>query len=153
MAITFSSTAEAAVGPDPAVYNTRVGKEFLEEKAAEEGVTATPSGLLYKKLVSGSGKTFPKATDTVKVHYRGTLISGKEFDSSYSRNSPASFPLNRVISGWTEGVQLMVTGDKFEFYIPSELAYGARGAGRDIGPNATLIFQVELLQINDGREL
>lgn len=123
------------------------GEKFLEDNAKKEGVTTTASGLQYKVLTPGTGKS-PKATDTVLVHYRGTLISGTEFDSSYKRKEPISFPLNRVIAGWTEGVQLMQEGAKFEFYIPSKLAYGSRGAGRDIGPNEALIFEVELLKVN-----
>lgn len=122
------------------------GEKFLEDNAKKEGVTTTASGLQYKVLTPGTGKS-PKATDTVLVHYRGTLISGTEFDSSYKRKEPISFPLNRVIAGWTEGVQLMQEGAKFEFYIPSKLAYGSRGAGRDIGPNEALIFEVELLKV------
>lgn len=123
------------------------GEKFLEENGKKEGVTTTASGLQYKVLTPGTGKS-PKATDTVLVHYRGTLINGTEFDSSYKRREPISFPLNRVIAGWTEGVQLMQEGAKFEFYIPARLAYGSRGAGRDIGPNEALIFEVELLQVN-----
>jgi FKBP-type peptidyl-prolyl cis-trans isomerase len=122
------------------------GEKFLEENAKKEGVTTTASGLQYKVLTPGTGKS-PKATDTVLVHYRGTLIDGTEFDSSYKRKEPISFPLNRVIAGWTEGVQLMQEGAKFEFYIPSKLGYGSRGAGRDIGPNQALIFEVELLKV------
>ena len=122
------------------------GKAFLQENAGKEGVQSTPSGLQYKVLTPGEGKS-PKATDTVLVHYRGTTIDGNEFDSSYKRREPIEFPLNGVIRGWTEGVQLMKEGSKFEFYIPSELAYGSRGAGRDIGPNETLIFEVELLKV------
>lgn len=122
------------------------GEKFLEENAKKEGVTTTASGLQYKVLTAGTGKS-PKATDTVLVHYRGTLIDGTEFDSSYKRKEPISFPLNRVIAGWTEGVQLMQEGAKFEFYIPSKLGYGSRGAGRDIGPNQALIFEVELLKV------
>ena len=126
--------------------NMAEGEKFLEENKNKEGVVVLPSGLQYKVLEEGSGKS-PKATDNVKVHYRGTLINGNEFDSSYKRNQPAEFAVNRVIKGWTEGLQLMKEGSKWMFYIPSELAYGARGAGADIGPNATLIFEVELLEI------
>ena len=122
------------------------GEKFLKENATKEGVKATASGLQYLVLTEGTGKS-PKATDTVLVHYRGTLLNGTEFDSSYKRNEPIEFPLNRVIAGWTEGVQLMKEGAKFRFFIPSNLAYGARGAGRDIGPNETLIFEVELLKV------
>ncbi len=127
--------------------NLSEGKKFLEENGKKEGVVTTASGLQYKVLTEGTGKT-PKATDKVTVHYRGTLIDGTEFDSSYGRGEPTSFPLNRVISGWTEGLQLMNIGSKYEFYVPSDLGYGSRGAGAQIGPNATLIFQVELLEIN-----
>ncbi len=122
------------------------GKAFLKENAGKEGVKSTPSGLQYKVLTPGTGRS-PKATDTVEVHYRGTLLNGKEFDSSYKRRESIEFPLNQVIAGWTEGVQLMQEGAKYEFYIPSELAYGSRGAGGDIGPNETLIFEVELIKV------
>jgi FKBP-type peptidyl-prolyl cis-trans isomerase len=122
------------------------GKRFLEENAKKEGVQVTPSGLQYKVLTEGFG-TKPKATETVVVHYRGTLIDGTEFDSSYKRKEPISFPLNGVIAGWTEGLQLMKTGAKYEFYIPYNLAYGERGAGGVIPPYATLIFEVELLEV------
>ncbi|QIF02732.1 FKBP-type peptidyl-prolyl cis-trans isomerase [Roseimicrobium sp. ORNL1] len=122
------------------------GEKFLADNGKKEGVTTTASGLQYKVITPGTGKS-PKATDTVLVHYRGTLISGVEFDSSYARREPIEFPLNQVIKGWTEGVQLMQEGAKYEFYIPSKLAYGSRGAGRDIGPNEALIFEVELLKV------
>ncbi len=124
------------------------GEKFLEANKDKEGVTTTASGLQYKVLKEGSGAT-PKSTDNVTVHYRGTLVDGREFDSSYKRNQPTSFPLNRVIPGWTEGLQLMNMGSKYEFYIPSELGYGKRGApGSIIGPDAVLVFEVELLKIN-----
>jgi FKBP-type peptidyl-prolyl cis-trans isomerase FkpA len=122
------------------------GQRFLKENAAKPGVNSTPSGLQYKVLREGSGKS-PKATDVVVVNYRGTLINGKEFDSSYKSGKPIEFPLNRVIPGWTEGVQLMKEGATYEFYIPPNLAYGSRGAGGVIGPDETLIFEVELLQV------
>jgi len=122
------------------------GKSFLVENGKKEGIKITKSGLQYKVLVEGTGKQ-PKATDIVLVHYRGTLLDGKEFDSSYKRNEPIEFPLNRVIPGWTEGLQLMKEGAKYLFFIPSELAYGTRGAGADIGPDETLIFEVELLKV------
>lgn len=122
------------------------GEKFLEDNAKKEGVAVTASGLQYKILTPGTGRS-PKATDTVRVHYEGTLIDGKIFDSSYRRGESIEFPLNRVIPGWTEGVQLMQEGAKFRFFIPSKLAYGARGAGRDIGPNEALIFDVELLKV------
>jgi FKBP-type peptidyl-prolyl cis-trans isomerase len=122
------------------------GKAYLAENATKEGVVTTPSGLQYLVLTEGTGKS-PKAKDTVVVHYRGTLLNGAEFDSSYERREPAEFPLNRVIKGWTEGVQLMKEGSKFRFFIPPNLAYGSRGAGIDIGPNETLVFEVELLKV------
>ena len=122
------------------------GQAFLAANAKKDGVVTTASGLQYKVLAAGSGAR-PKATDTVNVHYRGTFIDGKTFDSSYDRGEPISFPLNRVIAGWTEGVQLMPVGAKYEFYIPYKLAYGERGAGGAIPGYATLIFQVELLAI------
>lgn len=122
------------------------GQSFLTENAKKPGITTTASGLQYEVLTEGTGKS-PKATDTVEVHYRGTLLSGVEFDSSYSRFQTIEFPLNRVIKGWTEGLQLMKEGGKTRFFIPSELAYGSRGAGIDIGPNETLIFEVELFKV------
>lgn len=122
------------------------GRKFLEDNAKNEGVVTTASGLQYKVLEEGFGSK-PRATETVKVHYRGTLIDGTEFDSSYKRGEPISFPLNRVIAGWTEGLQLMKTGAKYELYIPYNLAYGPQGAGGVIPPYATLIFQVELLEV------
>jgi FKBP-type peptidyl-prolyl cis-trans isomerase len=123
------------------------GAKFLEENAKKEGVKTTASGLQYKVDKEGTGKS-PTATDTVKVHYKGTLLDGKEFDSSYKRNEPIEFPLNRVIKGWTEGVQLMKEGGKMTLYIPSKLAYGPSGTpGGPIGPDETLIFEIELLQV------
>ncbi len=122
------------------------GEKYLKENATKEGVKTLPSGLQYKSLKAGSGKS-PKATDTVSVHYRGTLLDGKEFDSSIKRGEPAEFPVNGVIKGWTEALQLMKEGDKWMLVIPANLAYGARGAGGDIGPNETLIFEVELLKV------
>ena len=124
--------------------NKAEGEAFLVANAEKEGVVALPSGLQYKILTAGTGPK-PSETDTVTVHYRGRLLDGTEFDSSYSRNQPASFPLNQVIPGWTEGVQLMSEGAKWEFYIPAELAYGPGGSGK-IGPNSTLIFEVELIK-------
>ncbi|MBK8091223.1 MAG: FKBP-type peptidyl-prolyl cis-trans isomerase [Verrucomicrobiaceae bacterium] len=124
-----------------------IGKAFLTENASKPGVTTTASGLQYLILTPGTGKR-PKATDTVVVNYRGTLINGVEFDSSYlAGREPAEFPLNRVIKGWTEGLQTMQEGGKTRFFIPSHLAYGKRGAGLDIGPDETLIFEVELLKV------
>ena len=122
------------------------GQKFLEENKNKEGIKVTESGLQYEVLSEGKGKS-PTNTDTVEVHYRGTLIDGTEFDSSYKRNSSISFPLNGVIKGWTEGLQLMKEGAKYKFYIPPELAYGERGAGDSIPPNSTLIFEVELLKV------
>ncbi len=126
--------------------NLEAGQAFLAEKANEEDVTVLPSGLMYKVIVSGSGPS-PGAGDSVTVHYRGTLIDGTVFDSSYDRGTPATFPVNRVIAGWVEALQLMSEGAKWELYIPSDLAYGRGGAGGDIGPDSTLIFEVELLEI------
>jgi FKBP-type peptidyl-prolyl cis-trans isomerase len=123
------------------------GEAFLASNAGLEGVTVTESGLQYSVVTEAEGAK-PKATDSVTVHYRGTLLDGTEFDSSYSRGEPATFPLNGVIPGWTEGVQLMSIGNKFKFVIPYQLAYGERGAGNSIGPFETLIFEVELLKIN-----
>ncbi len=124
------------------------GEAFLKENATKEGVKTTESGLQFKVLTEGNadGKT-PASTDTVVVHYRGTLIDGTEFDSSYKRGETISFPLNRVIPGWTEGVQLMKEGAKYQFFIPSNLAYGPQGAGGVIGPDETLIFEVELVKV------
>jgi len=126
--------------------NAADGKKFLDENKTKEGVKTTPSGLQYKSLKEGSGPQ-PQATDTVTVNYRGTLIDGTEFDSSYKRGEPATFPLNGVIKGWTEGLQLMKKGSKYQFFIPSDLAYGQRAMGPDIAPNSTLIFEVELMDI------
>ncbi len=127
--------------------NKAAGIAFLAENAKKANVVTTASGLQYEVITAGTGSVSPKATDTVTVNYKGTTIDGAEFDSSYSRGEPASFPLNRVIGGWTEGVQLMTEGATYRFYIPSGLAYGEQGAGRAIGPNATLIFDVELIKI------
>jgi FKBP-type peptidyl-prolyl cis-trans isomerase FklB len=126
--------------------NVAEGKAFLGANGKKDGVTTLDSGLQYQVIQEGSG-TPPKATDEVTVHYRGTLLDGTEFDSSYSRGQPATFQLNRVIKGWTEGLQLMKPGAKYKFFIPSDLAYGARGAGATIGPNSTLIFEVELISV------
>lgn len=128
--------------------NKKEGESFLAENKEKEGVTTTASGLQYKVIEEGDGPK-PSSTDKVTVHYRGTLIDGTEFDSSYKRGQPATFPLNGVIPGWTEGLQMMAVGSKYEFYIPPALAYGERGAGGKIGPNATLIFEVELLSIDN----
>ncbi len=123
------------------------GEEYLASNKAKAGVKVTESGLQYEILTDAEGPK-PKPTDNVTVHYRGTLIDGTEFDSSYSRNAPTSFQLNQVIPGWTEGLQLMSTGAKFRFVIPFDLGYGERGAGGEIGPFETLIFEVELLEVS-----
>ncbi|KPK02452.1 MAG: hypothetical protein AMK71_02140 [Nitrospira bacterium SG8_35_4] len=128
--------------------NKKDGENFLAENKTRDGITTLPSGLQYKVIQAGTGKT-PKASDTVTVNYRGTLIDGTEFDSSYRRGQPASFPVKGVIPGWTEALQLMKEGAKWELYIPSNLAYGERGAGRNIGPNSTLIFEVELISVKE----
>ena len=122
------------------------GEKFLAENATKEGVKTTASGLQYKVLTEGSG-TSPTAADEVTVHYKGTLINGEEFDSSIARGQPVTFPLGNVIEGWTEGVQLMKPGAKYQFFIPAKLGYGERGAGAKIGPNETLIFEVELISV------
>ena len=122
------------------------GERFLAENAAKEGVTVLPSGLQYVVLAEGKGIK-PKATDRVKCHYEGRLTDGTVFDSSYRRGEPAVFPLNGVIAGWTEGVQLMAEGAKFRFFIPYSLAYGERGAGQSIPPYAALVFDVELIEV------
>jgi len=142
LGITMFSMANAK---SPA-ENKAEGEAFQAKNAQKPGVVTTASGLQYEILTAGNGSR-PSATDSVTVHYKGTTLDGKEFDSSYRRGSPATFPLNRVIPGWTEGVQLMQEGAKYRFYIPSNLAYGTRGAGGDIGPNATLIFDIELIKI------
>ena len=128
--------------------NKKEGEAFLAENKKKEGVKTLPSGLQYKVIKEGTGKK-PKITDTVTTHYRGTLIDGIEFDSSYRRGKPASFPVNGVIPGWTEALQLMGEGAKWQLFVPPNLAYGERGAGRDIGPNATLIFEIELISIQE----
>ncbi|MCK5665311.1 MAG: FKBP-type peptidyl-prolyl cis-trans isomerase [Thiotrichaceae bacterium] len=128
--------------------NYKKGLEFLTQNSQAEGVQTTPSGLQYLVLKKGTGSTHPGPTDRVKVHYHGTLINGNVFDSSVDRGQSISFGLNRVIKGWTEGLQLMVVGEKTRLFIPSNLAYGKRGAGSLIGPDMTLIFDVELLGIN-----
>ena len=124
------------------------GDKFLTENKARKGVMTTASGLQYEVLKKGTGTVSPKATDQVTVHYHGTNIDGSVFDSSVERGEPASFGLNQVIPGWTEGLQLMHVGDKFKFYIPAALAYGERSPSPKIKPNATLVFEVELLEIN-----
>ena len=128
--------------------NKKAGDDFLAQNKTKDGVVALPDGLQYKILKEGNGPK-PAATDSVVCNYRGTLIDGTEFDSSYKRGQPATFPVNGVIKGWTEAVQLMPVGSKWQLFVPADLAYGNRGAGPDIGPNATLIFEVELLSIQN----
>ncbi|MFK7993992.1 MAG: FKBP-type peptidyl-prolyl cis-trans isomerase [Granulosicoccus sp.] len=127
--------------------NIQLGKVFLDKNALSDDVQSTPSGLQYQVLEAGSGSTHPMASDRVKVHYHGTLIDGTVFDSSVDRGEPITFGLNQVIPGWTEGLQLMVEGEKTRLFIPSNLAYGNRSAGK-IQPGSTLIFDVELIGIN-----
>lgn len=126
--------------------NIQAGKDFLAENAKREEVTVLESGLQYEVMKQGNGPK-PKATDKVKTHYHGTLIDGTVFDSSVERGQPATFPVNGVIKGWVEALQLMPVGSKWKLYVPSDLAYGQRGSGGAIGPNETLIFEVELLEI------
>ncbi len=137
-------TEMAAVGE----ANKKAEDAFLAENKGKEGVVALPSGLQYKIIKEGTGPK-PTATDTVECQYRGTLINGKEFDSSYKRGQSAKFPVNGVIKGWTEALQLMPVGSKWQLFVPGDLAYGNRGAGPDIGPNTLLIFEVELVSIQD----
>jgi len=133
---------------DKAEANIEAGDTYRADNAQKDGVKETDSGLQYEVLTKAEkGAAKPSAEDTVSVHYHGTLIDGTVFDSSVERGQPATFPLNRVIPGWTEGVQLMSVGEKYRFVIPPDLGYGMRGAGGDIGPNETLIFEVELLEI------
>jgi len=131
--------------------NKKEGDAFLTANKTKEGVKTLEDGLQYKVITTGNGPS-PKKEDTVKVHYKGTLIDGREFDSSYGRGEPTEFPVNRVIPGWTEALQLMHVGDKWELYIPSELAYGDNGAGEMIEPGCVLVFQVELLEIKPKAE-
>jgi len=131
--------------------NKKAGEAFLADNKSKEGVVALPSGLQYKVLKEGNGPK-PTATDSVVCNYRGTLINGTEFDSSTKHGGPATFPVNGVIKGWTEALQLMPVGSKWQLFVPSDLAYAERGAGADIGPNATLIFEVELVSIQNKSE-
>jgi FKBP-type peptidyl-prolyl cis-trans isomerase FklB len=150
----FSKTMmekQATQQKEAAGKNAAAGEKFLAENKTKEGVKTTPSGLQYKVISEGKGES-PKATDTVVTHYKGTLINGTEFDSSYKRGEPATFPVNRVIKGWTEALQMMKPGAKYQLFVPANLAYGERGAGGDIGPNETLIFEVELLEVKPGGE-
>ncbi len=128
--------------------NKKEGPAFLAENKKEKGVVTLPSGLQYIVITEGKGK-MPEATDTVTVNYKGTLIDGAEFDSSYKRGQPSSFAVNKVIKGWTEALQLMKEGAKWQLFIPADLAYGDRGAGNLIGPNAVLIFEVELISVGE----
>ena len=139
---------QMAVAKEAGSKNAAEGQKFLAENKGKEGVKTTASGLQYKVVKEGTGPS-PKETDTVETHYRGTLLDGTEFDSSYARGEPATFPVNRVIKGWTEALQMMKVGSKYQLFIPPDLAYGERGAGQEIGPNSTLIFDVELLGIKD----
>ena len=139
---------KAAEQKAAAEKNKAEGATFLAEHAGKEGVTVTPSGLHYQVILQGEGAK-PTLNDKVTVHYKGTTIDGVEFDSSYSRGEPITFPLAGVITGWQEGVQLMNVGSKYRLVLPSELAYGERGAGAKIGPNSVLIFEVELIAIVD----
>jgi len=132
------------------VKNGADGEKFLAENKKKEGVKTTASGLQYKVIKEGSGAQ-PKETDTVVANYRGTLIDGTEFDNSYKRGQPATFPLSGVIKGWTEALQLMKVGSKYQLFIPANLAYGERAMGSDIGPNSTLIFEVELVGIQSAQ--
>jgi FKBP-type peptidyl-prolyl cis-trans isomerase FklB len=132
---------------DKSAANLKAGQDFLAANKQKPGVTETPSGLQYEIITAGTGPK-PTAYNKVSCHYHGTLIDGVVFDSSVKRGQPASFPLNQVISGWTEGLQLMGTGSKWRFFIPPHLGYGDRQVGPAIGPNSTLIFEVELLGIN-----
>jgi FKBP-type peptidyl-prolyl cis-trans isomerase FklB len=138
--------AYQAVQNKAKAQNLAEGRAFLEANRKKAGIKVTPSGLQYEVLAAGSGAK-PLATDTVTVNYEGRLLDGTVFDSSYKRNQPTSFPLKNVIKGWTEGLQLMSVGAKYRFFIPSELAYGEQGMGEGIGPNETLVFEVELLSI------
>ncbi|MCP4187227.1 MAG: FKBP-type peptidyl-prolyl cis-trans isomerase [Gammaproteobacteria bacterium] len=135
--------------PEEIAANKKAGAEFMETNKTAKGVEATSSGLQYLVLQDGTGSQHPSATDKVKVHYEGKLLDGTVFDSSVERGEPISFGLNQVIKGWTEGVQLMVVGETTRFFIPAELAYGNKGAGRDIPGGSTLIFEVELIGINE----
>jgi len=143
---TTTRTKEEAAAQKAGEENMKEGQDFLAANKTKDGVVVLPSGLQYKILTPGTGPK-PMATDTVVCNYRGTFIDGTEFDSSYKRNQPATFPVNGVIKGWTEALQLMPVGSKWQLFIPSDLAYGSRGAGGVIGPNKTLVFEVELLSI------
>lgn len=137
---------QMAMAADKAAQAQKDGEKFLAENKTKEGVVALPSGLQYKILKAGTGEK-PAATDTVTCNYRGTLIDGTEFDASEKHGGPASFPVNQVIAGWTEALQLMPVGSKWQLYVPSQLGYGPQGSGPQIGPNSTLIFEVELVSV------
>jgi FKBP-type peptidyl-prolyl cis-trans isomerase len=139
-------TKRAAIQEKEGKANKEEGTKFLTANKSKPGVKVTASGLQYEILKEGKGPK-PGASDTVTTHYKGTLINGKVFDSSYDRGEPATFPVNGVIKGWTEALQMMPVGSKWKLFIPSDLAYGPRGAGADIGPDATLVFEVELVSI------
>jgi FKBP-type peptidyl-prolyl cis-trans isomerase FkpA len=147
LALLSACSAQTTSAPTPASAPAASSAPATAAVAKEASPQTTPTGLIYSSLKDGSGAS-PLATDTVKVHYKGTFPDGKEFDSSYSRNAPTEFPLNRVIPCWTEGVQLMKTGGKAKLICPPAIAYGLRGAGGVIPPNATLHFEIELLAIN-----
>ena len=144
-------SAQEAKAKEAGSSNRKEGEAFLAANKSKEGVQTLPDGLQYKVVTEGKGPK-PTANDTVTVNYRGTLINGKEFDSSYKRGQPATFPVSGVIKGWTEALQLMPVGSKWQLFIPADLAYGDRGAGGDIGPGETLIFDVELLSIGDQKK-
>jgi len=144
-------TAQESKNKEAGASNRKEGETFLAENKSKEGVKVLPDGLQYKVLTEGNGPK-PTANDTVTVNYRGTLINGKEFDSSYKRGQPTSFPVGGVIKGWTEALQLMPVGSKWQLFIPADLAYGDRGAGSDIAPGDTLIFEVELLSIGEQKK-
>lgn len=135
------------MNPNTSAANLKAGQDFLAANKQKPGITETASGLQYEVITEGTGPK-PAAYNKVTCHYHGTLINGTVFDSSVKRGQPATFPLNQVIAGWTEGLQLMATGSKWRFFIPPQLGYGNRQAGHAIGPNSTLIFEVELLGIN-----
>jgi FKBP-type peptidyl-prolyl cis-trans isomerase FklB len=141
---------QQSMAQEAGATNRKAGEAFLAENKSKEGVVTLPSGLQYKILTAGTGPT-PTAADTVTCNYRGTLINGKEFDSSYKRGQPVSFPVTGVIAGWTEALQKMPVGSKWQLFIPADLAYGDRGKG-DIGPGETLIFEVELISIGEPKK-
>ena len=144
-------TQQQAKAHEAGTGNRKIGEDFLAANKSKEGVVTLPSGLQYKILTAGNGPK-PTASDTVTCNYKGTLINGKEFDSSYKRGEPASFAVGGVIKGWTEALQLMPVGSKWQLFIPADMAYGDRGAGGDIGPGETLIFEVELISIGEQKK-